>query len=341
MDRLGQPAQRNLSTRRLAMDIPLHDALVHLSWNDELVVTEVRGRCPVLERVGRLRPGEPVHAALAVDQDQARDLDQRARTGGGVEFLRAGTGDAAGWVRLSLHSAGSVRHAWALDLDAVLYQAPPVQISRLSSSLSHELRNPLSSVKLSVQTLARNPDLSPRDQRRLTIAQREIRTLERMLTMLAEYGRDRPLILETVALRELVGQAVEAIAPELQGRHQSVQVEASTTLPPVKADPHRTRPVLAQLLLNIAAALPEGGVVEVRLLPDPAGGALLTVRDLAITLAADEQATAFEPFASRLARGAGLSLAALRQVMLHQNGRAEVHTDQKPGTLLTLAFAPG
>jgi two-component system, NtrC family, sensor histidine kinase HydH len=217
----------------------------------------------------------------------------------------------------------------------------PLQFSLLSSALTHEMRNPLSSVKLSVQTLARNPALSARDQRRLTIAQREIRTLERMLTMLAEYGRDRPLNIEGVGLRELVGQAVEAIGFELQGRRQSVQVAAPADLPPVRADAHRTRPVLAQLLLNVAAGLPEGGVVEVELRPAPDGGALVSVRDLATTLSPEEQAAAFEPFGSRLARGGGLSLAALRHVMLQQDGRAEVHIDPNPGTLFLLAFAPG
>ena len=256
-----------------------------------------------------------------------------------MEFHHVGTQDEGGWVRLSL--PGSTRQAWALDLDAVLLQAPPLQISALSSALSHELRNSLSSVKLSVQTLARNKELSARDQRRLTIAQREIRTLERMLTMLAEYGRPRPLTVDTVGLRELVAQAVEAIGFELKGRAQTVHVDAPGTLPPVRADAHRTGPVLAQLLLNVAAALPEGAALEVQLRPREGGGALLTVRDLATTLSAEEQGHAFEPFGSRLARGAGLSLAALRQVMSHQEGQAEVHTDEKPGTLFTLAFAPG
>jgi len=218
---------------------------------------------------------------------------------------------------------------------------PRAQFSRLASMLSHELRNSLSSVKLSVQTLAKNADLSARDRRRLAIAEREIRTLERMLTMFAEYGRDRPLTVETVGLRDLVGQAAEAIAPELLERQQTVHVSAAASVRGVRADAHRTRPVLAQLMLNVAASLPSGGVVEVTLAPMPEGRAQLAVRDLGATLSPEEQEAAFEPFASRLARGGGLSLAALRQVMIDQEGRAEVQTDEKPGTLFLLTFAPG
>lgn len=321
------------------MDIPLPDALAHLVWGEDLRLLEVHGHCPVLERLGGFRPGDALSRALGVTEARARDLDRAARAAGGVEFLRVGSGESGGWVRLSLPGPG--RQGFAMDLDAALKEAPPLQLSALTSALSHELRNPLSSVKLSVQTLARNQELSERDQRRLTIAQREIRTLERMLTMLVEYGRDRQGTVETLGLRELLGQAVEAIGFELKGRLQTVQVDAPASLPPVRADAHRTGPVLSQLLLNVAAALPEGTSVEVQLLPRQGGGALLRVRDLAVTLSAEERAQAFEPFGSRLARGAGLSLAALRQVMLHQEGQAEVHTDEKPGTLVTLAFAPG
>jgi two-component system, NtrC family, sensor histidine kinase HydH len=272
------------------MDIPSPDALVHLEWGADLRLLRIRGQCPVLERQGWLRPGEPLAGALDVDDAEVSRLDDLAAAQGGVEFLRVGTAEAGGWVRLSL--AGGRRAAWAVDLTALLLEAPPLQISALSSALCHELRNPLSSVKLSVQTLARNTELSARDQRRLTIAEREIRTLERMLTMLAEYGRPRPLTLDTVGLRELVSQAVDAIGFELTGRRQTVKVEAPSVLPPVRADAHRTWPVLAQLLLNVAAALPEGAAVEVQLLPSAKGGALLSVRDTATTLSAEEQAHA-------------------------------------------------
>jgi two-component system, NtrC family, sensor histidine kinase HydH len=321
------------------MDIPPPDAMAYLHWGEDLRLASVRGDCPALHRHGRLAPGASLGQALALDEARTLALDVRACAGGGVEFLHLGTSEDGGWVRLSLPGGG--RRAWAMDVAALLRGAPPVQVSALSSALSHEMRNPLSSVKLSVQTLARSKEFSERDQKRLTIAQREIRTLERMLTMLAEYGRERPLSMDTMGLKELVMQAVESIGFELKGRQQRVLVDAPAVLPPVRADAHRTGPVLSQLLLNVAAALPEGASLEVRLQATEAGGAVLRVRDLATTLSAEEQAQAFEPFGSRLARGAGLSLAALRQVMLHQDGQVDVHTDEKPGTLFTLAFAPG
>src|SRR6185295_11888807 len=93
--------------------------------------------------------------------------------------------------------------ASVVNMSALLEGAPPLQISKLASSLSHEIRNPLSSVKMAVQTLARNEGLSERDRRRLTIANREIRTMERMLWLFSEYGRDAPPVGEVTSVRAL------------------------------------------------------------------------------------------------------------------------------------------
>jgi signal transduction histidine kinase len=313
-----------------ACDLPLQ-----LAWDEGLTLVGVEGAFP---DGSRPRTGMALAEALRVDPGAARALDHRARDGGGVEFVRSGVAGERRWLRLSLEPAGTVARARVLDLDALLEGAPPLQISALSSSLSHELRNPLSSVKMAVQTLARNEGLSPRDQRRLTIAQREIRTLERMLWLLSEYGREDPLAVEGWALGDLLRQSLELIEPELAERRIVPRLLSAPDLPRVRADAVRLRPVLGQLLLNVAAALPEGGELEARLAPSPRGAELRLV-DVAASLQPGEEERIFEPFGSRLARGAGLSLAALRRVLQQQDGEVTAGPAMGPGIAFTLDFA--
>jgi signal transduction histidine kinase len=222
------------------------------------------------------------------------------------------------------------------NLNELLRGAPPLQISKLSSSLSHELRNPLSSVKMAVQTLARHAGLAERDQRRLVIAQREIRTIERMLWMLSEYGRDTAPRLELMPLRALLQQSIEMIDRELRDRQTQVTViEPEPTK--VLVDPTRLRPVLAQLLWNVVIGHEPGGQVEVHLGIGPLGPTL-EVTDTASTLVPEEEATLFEPFGSRLARGAGLSLAALKRAMRLQGGEVTASVGNPSGTVFRLTF---
>jgi signal transduction histidine kinase len=140
----------------------------------------VVGDCErVLRRPASELMERPLHVVLGTSLEQARQLEAQARGGSpAVAFLSGalGAGDPVP-LRLALGLEGNEASAVVLDLRALLEGAPPVQLSALASSLSHEIRNPLSSVKMAVQTLARNTGLSERDQRRLTIANREIRTM--------------------------------------------------------------------------------------------------------------------------------------------------------------------
>ena len=313
-----------------------------LSWSSERRLTVADGDCEqVLARKASDLLGMPLHEALGIPEIRAQALDLRARTeNAGVEFIPAQIRTETTVLRVALTIKNEAPTCAVVDAYAFLNGAPPLQISRLASSLSHEIRNPLSSVKMAVQTLARNSGLTERDQRRLTIANREIRTMERMLGLLSEYGREVPLHTEAVPLRALLQDALSLIELELNERKISVVFDEPSDLPRVKVDTHRLRLVLAQLLLNIGMGLTEGGTLTAVLRPGPDGGATVMVRDEAAAVVPEERATLFEPFGSRLARGAGLSLAALKRVMQVQGGDVSAEPLADQGALFTLTF-PG
>jgi len=310
---------------------------LHIVWNEGLELVHGEGALP-----GCPPPvaGLPVLRALGVDETTARALDARAREGGGVEFVRAGDPAAPRWLRVRLQRNGEGVEARVVDLGALLEGAPPLQISRLSSSLSHELRNPLSSVKMAVQTLARNEGLSARDQRRLAIALREIRTLERMLWMLSEYGREAPLSVDSWSLPELIQESAALVEQDLADRKVRLELVGGEGLPRVRSDGVRLRPVLAQLLLNVASGLEEGRSLPLRMRSVPRGVEVLVVDENAALGPGDEERV-FEPFGSRLARGAGLSLAALRRVLQQQGGEVTAAPALPPerGVVFSLEFA--
>lgn len=311
-----------------------------LAWGNNLRVTVAEGACePIFGRAAPLLVGAPLAEVLGVSDERARELDAHTRANGRtVEFVSVHRNHDVRTLRLVLERNGEGACANVLDIDAALIGAPPVQISKLSSSLSHELRNPLSSVKMAVQTLAKNTTLGERDQRRLRIANREIRTIERMLSLLSEYGRTTSPSLESVPLRNVLGEAVAMVETELAERDIRFAPVEAPDLPKVRADMARLRPVIAQLLLNIASGLPTGDTLQITLAP-AAGGAELVLSDPAAQLPPEERATLFEPFGSRLARGAGLSLAALQRAMTAQGGAVTVEERTGGGTEFRLFFA--
>lgn len=325
----------------LPMNLHLLQA-IQISWSPSLRVTRVGGDCEsVLHRPASELKDRPLHVVLGTTPEKVQRLDALAREDRQVvEFLQAslGAGEPVP-LRLTLTLEGGEATAVGVDLNTLLEGAPPVQLSGLASQMSHELRNPLSSVKMAVQTLARNTGLSERDQRRLTIANREIRTLERMLWQLSEYGRGTSPNLEQHAPRSLVQEAMAMVAPELAERRVEVRVDEAPDVPRVRVDTARLRPVLAQVLLNVAMGLTEGGHVEVAIRPSPEGRVLMELKEPAGLLPEEHRDSLFEPYACHLARGAGLSLAALRRVLRHQGGEVSAETGPETGTVFTLTFA--
>ncbi|HME92490.1 MAG TPA: histidine kinase dimerization/phospho-acceptor domain-containing protein, partial [Myxococcaceae bacterium] len=201
--------------------------MAQLTWSHEGRVVEAEGACQLTLGCDRAALiGLPLHKALGIAEARARELDQKALAApGAVEFVASNLGRDPTVLRLALGARGGQGSAGIINMRSVLAGAPPLQISRLASSLSHEIRNPLSSVKMAVQTLARNPTLSERDQRRLAIANREIRTMERMLWLLSEYGRDSSPTLEPTAVRTLVQEAATLVEPELAERRIEIRIE--------------------------------------------------------------------------------------------------------------------
>ena len=323
------------------MDPLLLDS-VSLAWGPDLLVSTLEGAVErVLGRPPEQLAGRPLSEVLGISPAVADELNARVEPGGTVEHVTAWKGEKSICLRLRiLPLDGGRRAASAVNLTALLDGAPPLQISKLASSLSHEIRNPLSSVKMAVQTLARNSGLSDRDRRRLTIANREIRTMERMLWLLSEYGRDTPPQTELIPVRVLFQEAASLVEPELAERQVELAFqEDDGELPPVKVDHGRLRPVLSQLLLNVAQGLEPGARLTITL-RRYGKGAQAVIADPAFAVLAEEHRTLYEPFGSpRLARGAGLSLAALRRVMISHGGQFVAEGTGHPGTLFTLTFA--
>jgi two-component system, NtrC family, sensor histidine kinase HydH len=283
--------------------------------------------------------GRPLAEVLGTAPSVVRELHHRVQPGEPlVEYVTSVRGEHTASLRLRVLAGEAGRRAASvLNLTALMDGLPPPQISKLASSLSHEIRNPLSSVKMAVQTLARNPGYSAKDKRRLTIANREIRTMERMLSLLSEYGREAPLRTKVTSVRALLQSAASRIEEELEERQVVLAFqEEGTDLPPVRADEDSLQPVLSHLLLSVALGLEKGARLGITLRRS-GNGAQAVLADPSAVFPGDQRQL-YEPFGSNLARGAGLMMAALRRVMASHGGQFVAEENGSPGMRYTLTF---
>jgi signal transduction histidine kinase len=149
----------------------------------------------------------------------------------------------------------------------LLLDAAPLSPSRQAGSAdgfagaaAHDLRNPLATVKLNLQVLARQPAAGgdERTARHLAIALREVETLERGLEALAECGRARVPVAVPAELPRALDEVARRLAPELGA---SPRVEAEAGLPRLAVDEGRLALALSGLARLAARDGLEGEVV--------------------------------------------------------------------------------
>jgi signal transduction histidine kinase len=214
-------------------------------------------------------------------------------------------------------------------------------VGEFAAELAHEIRNPLTSVKLNLQRIERAvaSEGGPREAAApLRIALREVARLERVVRGVLSLGRPRPLERTVVSLHGVAREAVDVVRPEAEARAVSVVIELAAGDDLVLADPDQLRGALLNLLLNGIEAMPEGGRLTVATRDGAGresgdgggddggdGGVVeLTVRDTGPGIPPESRDRLFRPFFTTKPEGTGLGLAVALRTVEEHGGRLEL-----------------
>src|SRR3954469_2244252 len=263
-----------------------------LAWDDgsspKVVFATGHTETVLLAKAGEL-VGKPAAALFAGGERAARDLASLCAHVPAAEqrpMLRAGKPFAA---QLLLRGVNGGAVALVRDLTAGHLQADAAlraeDLARFASLVAHEVRNPLSAVKIALQTLERHGTLGANDLRRTSIALREVLNIELLLNEVLEFARPPSLSLVPGDPRPPVREAGQGVEAEWSARGVSFAVELPDRLAPFPLDPVRVRTAVKILCRQAAVAAEEagGGTVEVTLREVPSGWELL-VADTGRTL---------------------------------------------------------
>jgi len=195
-------------------------------------------------------------------------------------------------------------------------------IGQLAAGLAHELRNPLTSLKLLIQTAVRRGPGAALDEKQALVVQEEIGRMESTIQDLLDFAR--PPVPKRVRhdLSDTVRRAVNLI--ESRAKQRKVALHLKTADQPLvfEGDPERIHQVLVNLLLNGSDAAGSGGQVDIQVgtLPAPQQGYRVTVTDTGRGIPDSMLDRLFEPFATSKAWGTGLGLAISHRIVEEHGG---------------------
>jgi len=224
-------------------------------------------------------------------------------------------------------------------------QAQLIQSERLSTlgsfaaHLAHELKNPLTSIKLSMQAMGEVGFDGCLDTEERELILNDVAHMDEVITSFLAYGRRRPVApvaVEVAPLLEEMGRRLVA-----RGRQAGVAVELAIApdLGRLRLDPERISEVVENVVTNAIQFSPPAGAVVVDATHPADGGLRLAVADQGPGMDEEARAHLFEPFFTTRHGGTGLGLAIAQQGVADHGGRIEVKSVVGEGTVVTI-FLP-
>jgi signal transduction histidine kinase len=220
------------------------------------------------------------------------------------------------------------------------------EIAQLAGGLAHEIRNPLSTMRLNLDLLAEDFRAAEGDRERRALAkiervQRESHRLEGMLDDFLRYVRAGGLARSPVPgdLNALIEEVREFCEPQAVQHGIVTRLELAGALPRVALDPDSFKQALLNLIRNAQQAMPDGGELILRTRADGPGAALEVI-DTGGGIEPSAIGRIFEPFYSTRSRGTGLGLSTTRRIVEAHGGAIGVESAPGKGSRFTLRFPP-
>jgi signal transduction histidine kinase len=216
------------------------------------------------------------------------------------------------------------------------------------STLSHDLKTPLAAIKTSLYLLQRAQTDEQRAARAEQISQHVSlidKYIQEMLTIARLENTQTPLTQELLSLSELIGEALKNVAPQVEKKSLTVEVQVDPGLPPVQGDREQLLRMLINLLENAVVYTPPTKRICV-MLRRVSDELRLTIADSGIGIEPEAMPHIFEPFyraenaRAVESRGTGLGLAIVKNIAERHGTRLDVRSAVGRGTTFELRFTP-
>ena len=217
---------------------------------------------------------------------------------------------------------------------------------QLAASIAHEIRNPLTVIRSTVQFLLGDFDKSNPKQQLFEGVIDEVDRIDRIVDGLLSLTRRKEFKPERIGLIQLIEQSLLLV--RRQAENQAVTI--NTALPAeelyIMGDESHLKQLFLNLILNALQAMPNGGMVEILASrkPDlPVGNneeewIQVTLRDTGCGIPAADIDKIFDPFFTTKQGGTGLGLFTSYAIAREHSAELEISSQQNEGTTVTIRF---
>jgi len=207
-------------------------------------------------------------------------------------------------------------------------------IGRISAGIAHEIRNPLTSVKLNIQKVMESQNLDDVDKEHLDISQEGIGHIENFIKELLNFTRVSELHLDRFSVEEIINESIKMIRGTLRLKKVQLEKNVQGNLPHLLVDGDKLRQVFLNILHNACEAIPEAGKIKISLSQKEGSegrNVRIEISDNGSGIPEKDWETIFEPFYTTKSTGIGLGLANARKIIEQHKGIIQVKKKKGQG----------
>lgn len=227
------------------------------------------------------------------------------------------------------------------------YAETMAAMGRMASMVAHDLRNPLSSVKMTLQILGKQKFADNETSNQVTelmqMSLEQIRYMEDILSDMLSFSRPNELRPAWITVDKVIDMAVSISQRRIDENGVQLSTSYRSGLPTIYADATGLRQVFSNLISNAAQATKnceERKVnVEAMLELGCSGTAVrVDICDTGIGVNAKDTEKIFEPYYTTRAKGTGLGLAIVKRIVSQHDGTISVSKNESKGTCVTVVI---
>ncbi len=218
-------------------------------------------------------------------------------------------------------------------------------VGKMANMIAHDLRNPLSSIKMGMQILKNqvHQPMGEEGEELIDIGMEQVHYMESILSDLLSFSRPDQLNSEWLSIDQLIDTSLIGIQTQIDGKNVIIKTDYQTGLPTIFADKTKLRQVFSNLIINALQASDnqagQQSLISIFVLlkiTDLGPKLEVKITDNGFGIDKDILEKLFEPFFTTRAKGTGLGLAIVKRIIEQHNGQVSISSVLGEGTEVTI-----
>lgn len=209
-------------------------------------------------------------------------------------------------------------------------------LGTMAAGMAHEIKNPLSSMKVLTQLMEKRFDEPEYRQKFSEIMPKEIGRIDKIVESLLGYARTNSPKIEQVQINEVIDESLNFLNEKIKKNNISAVVNANE-IPAIWGDSQHFLQVFVNLILNAVQSMPDGGRLNISTNFNVETNEInIIVKDTGCGIPKEDIAYLFDPFFTTKYEGTGLGLTIVHGIIDAHNGRIEVESENNKGSIFRI-----